>query len=170
MRSQSHDAGGVHRPSDRGRRRVVHGPGARDRHGSAGGLHRLYVDTIQPSQYRVGEIWEAGKISVATEHLATATNNCGATNRYAPLAWASSGGPKAMIACTPEEMHELAPDCSPICWGAMAGTSISTARRCRRAILSEPSRSVGPGSWGYRPLRSCIWAGCGARSRRSAGL
>ena len=73
------------------------------------GLHRLYVDTIQPSQYRVGEIWEAGKISVATEHLATATNSYVATNCYAPLARASSGGPKAMIACTPEEMHELGP-------------------------------------------------------------
>jgi methanogenic corrinoid protein MtbC1 len=73
------------------------------------GLHRLYVDTIQPSQYKVGEIWEGGKISVATEHLATATNSYVATNCYAPLARATSGGPKAMIACTPEEMHELGP-------------------------------------------------------------
>jgi MerR family transcriptional regulator, light-induced transcriptional regulator len=73
------------------------------------GLHRLYVDIIQPSQYRVGELWESGKISVATEHLATATNSYVATSCYAPLARASSGGPKAMVACTPEEMHELGP-------------------------------------------------------------
>jgi methanogenic corrinoid protein MtbC1 len=73
------------------------------------GLHRLYVETIQPSQYRVGEIWESGKISVAAEHLATATNSYVATNCYAPLARVSSGGPKAMVACTPEEMHELGP-------------------------------------------------------------
>jgi MerR family transcriptional regulator, light-induced transcriptional regulator len=71
------------------------------------GLHRLYVDVIQPSQRLIGELWEGGKISVATEHLATATNSYVATNCYAPLARSSSGGPKAMIACTPEEMHEL---------------------------------------------------------------
>ena len=73
------------------------------------GLHRLYVDIIAPSQYRVGELWESGQISVATEHLATATNSYVATQCYAPLARASSGGPRALIACTPEEMHELGP-------------------------------------------------------------
>jgi methanogenic corrinoid protein MtbC1 len=71
------------------------------------GLHRLYVDVIQASQFKIGELWEGGKISVAKEHLATATNSYVATNCYAPLARSSSGGPKAMIACTPEEMHEL---------------------------------------------------------------
>ena len=73
------------------------------------GLHRLYVDIIAPSQYRVGELWESGQISVATEHLATATNSYVATQCYAPLARASSGGPRALIACSPEEMHELGP-------------------------------------------------------------
>ena len=73
------------------------------------GLHRLYVDIIAPSQYRVGELWESGQISVATEHLATATNSYVATQCYAPLARVTSGGPRALIACTPEEMHELGP-------------------------------------------------------------
>jgi methanogenic corrinoid protein MtbC1 len=73
------------------------------------GLHALYVDVIQPSQYRVGELWESGKISVATEHLATATNSYVASNCYAPLARATTGGSRALIACTPEEMHELGP-------------------------------------------------------------
>ncbi len=71
------------------------------------GLHRLYVEVIQPSQRTVGELWEGGRISVAKEHLATATNSYVATNCYAPLARSSAGGPKALIACTPEEMHEL---------------------------------------------------------------
>jgi len=73
------------------------------------GLHRLYVDVIQPSQYRVGELWESGRISVATEHLATATNTYVATNCYVPLARSAAGGPKAFVACTPEELHELGP-------------------------------------------------------------
>jgi MerR family transcriptional regulator, light-induced transcriptional regulator len=77
--------------------------------GDLQGLHRLYVDLIQPSQYRVGELWEAGRISVATEHLATATNSFVASACYAPLAHATVGGPRALIACTPEERHELGP-------------------------------------------------------------
>ena len=73
---------------------------ARGRAVDLDGLHRLYVDVIQPSQYRVGELWEGGKISVATEHLATATNSYVASACYAPLARASTGGPRALIACT----------------------------------------------------------------------
>jgi len=73
------------------------------------GLHRLYVDLIAPSQYRVGELWEGGRISVAAEHLATATNSYVASSCYAPLARESSGGPRGLVFCTPEEMHELGP-------------------------------------------------------------
>jgi methanogenic corrinoid protein MtbC1 len=75
--------------------------------GDLQGLHQLYVEVIQPSQYRVGELWETGRISVATEHLATATNSLVASTCYAPLAHASTGGPRALIVCAPDEMHEL---------------------------------------------------------------
>jgi methanogenic corrinoid protein MtbC1 len=81
----------------------------REEAGDLDGLHRLYVEVIAPSQYRVGELWESGRISVATEHLATATNSYVAGACYAPLARTTSGGPRALIACTPEEMHELGP-------------------------------------------------------------
>lgn len=73
------------------------------------GLHYLYVEIIEPAQYRVGELWEGGKISVASEHLATAINSYVASTCYAPLAHATTGGPKALIACTPDEMHQLGP-------------------------------------------------------------
>ena len=82
---------------------------ARGRAVDLDGLHRLYVDVIQPSQYRVGELWEDGRISVATEHLATATNSYVASMSYAPLARATTGGPRALMACTPDETHELGP-------------------------------------------------------------
>ena len=82
---------------------------ARDLAGDVSGLHRLYVEMIQPSQYRVGEMWESGKISVATEHIATAINGYVATDCYSLLAQGESGGPKAMVASIPEEMHELGP-------------------------------------------------------------
>ncbi len=73
------------------------------------GLHALYVDIIQPSQYRVGELWEQGAISVAAEHLATATNRFVASTCYASVAGATAGGPRALIACVPDELHELGP-------------------------------------------------------------
>jgi methanogenic corrinoid protein MtbC1 len=71
------------------------------------GLHSLYIGLIQSSQYRVGELWEAGSISVATEHMATATNTFVALSCYAPIARRAAGGPKATVACTLDEFHEL---------------------------------------------------------------
>jgi MerR family transcriptional regulator, light-induced transcriptional regulator len=82
---------------------------AREHAGDVAGLRGLYVDVIQASQYRVGELWESGRISVATEHLATATNSYVATACYAPLARSARGGPRALITCTPDEMHQLGP-------------------------------------------------------------
>jgi MerR family transcriptional regulator, light-induced transcriptional regulator len=71
------------------------------------GLHRLYVDVVQPAQYRVGELWEGGKISVATEHLATAIHTFVTSTVYARLAGLTVGGPRAIVACAPGELHEL---------------------------------------------------------------
>lgn len=79
------------------------------RAGDLEGLHSLYVEVIEPAQYQVGELWEDGSISVASEHLATAISSFVASTCYAPLARATAGGPKALVACTPEELHELGP-------------------------------------------------------------
>ena len=71
------------------------------------GLHRFYIELVGPSQYMVGELWESGQISVATEHLATALNTYVAAACHAPLARVTPGGPRGMVACSPGEMHEL---------------------------------------------------------------
>ncbi len=71
------------------------------------GLRNLYTDLIGPSQVRVGDMWEAGDISVDTEHLVTAINRYVASACYAPLAHATHGGPRAVVACTLDEMHDL---------------------------------------------------------------
>ena len=73
------------------------------------GLHDVYVNLVAPSQYRVGYLWESGKISVASEHLATAINSFEVSSAYAPLAIFSPGGPKGVVSCTPDETHELGP-------------------------------------------------------------
>ena len=44
---------------------------------------------------------------LATEHLATAVNRYVATACYSSLPRAGTGGPKALIACAPEEFHDL---------------------------------------------------------------
>jgi MerR family transcriptional regulator, light-induced transcriptional regulator len=71
------------------------------------GLRQLCDGLIAQSQYRLGELWEAGRISVAAEHLATAINTSVAAGCLAALAPATSGGPKALVTCAPDEQHDL---------------------------------------------------------------
>lgn len=65
----------------------------------------LIVDVICPSMAHIGEAWEEGEISVATEHLAT--NYL----RQRLLMWMVSGPPPKttkpiVLACAPNEWHE----------------------------------------------------------------
>jgi methanogenic corrinoid protein MtbC1 len=65
----------------------------------------LILDLIGPSMAQVGQAWEDGKISIATEHLAT--NYL----RQRLLMWMVSGPPPKTInpivlACAPNEWHE----------------------------------------------------------------
>ncbi len=75
---------------------------------SAGtGLKGLYIDLFQRAQYRVGELWEQQRISVAVEHLATAI-----TERMLSLVQGQVlGGPPKdrtiIIACVADDYHQL---------------------------------------------------------------
>ena len=71
------------------------------------GLKDLYVHLFQRALYQVGELWEHQRISVAVEHLATAT-----TERMLTLVQAQTlGGPtrdrSIVIACVADEYHQL---------------------------------------------------------------
>jgi len=66
---------------------------------------QLILEVIGPSLAQVGEAWEAGKVSVATEHLAT--NYL----RQRLLMWMLNGPPPKpispiVLACAPDEWHE----------------------------------------------------------------
>jgi DNA-binding transcriptional MerR regulator len=66
---------------------------------------QLILEVIGPTMAQVGDAWEAGKVSVATEHLAT--NYL----RQRLLMWMVSGPPPKpvspiILACAPEEWHE----------------------------------------------------------------
>jgi methanogenic corrinoid protein MtbC1 len=67
----------------------------------------LYLELIQRSMYRVGELWEHNRISVATEHLATAI-----TESLLPLIYPTLFGREhlesiALITCVPNEYHQI---------------------------------------------------------------
>lgn len=70
-------------------------------------LKTLYVQLLQRAQYEVGELWEQQKITVATEHLATAV-----TQRMMTLIQARvlRGPPRQrsiVVACVADELHQL---------------------------------------------------------------
>ncbi|GEM44388.1 cobalamin B12-binding domain-containing protein [Deinococcus cellulosilyticus] len=67
----------------------------------------LAVDQIQPALYRVGELWQQGKISVATEHLATLRAQNILLRGYRRAAFFPFAGRKVLVACVPGNHHTL---------------------------------------------------------------
>ncbi len=78
-------------------------------------LERLFVeftpttvtrDVLLPYMHDVGEQWSAGVVSIAQEHFAT---NFFQGRLYAlARGWDRGLGPRALLACAPEEQHTLA--------------------------------------------------------------
>lgn len=67
----------------------------------------LYVHLFQRALYEIGELWEKNKISVATEHIATAITEGLLTQVY-PMIFASEhSGKKGLVACVPNEYHQI---------------------------------------------------------------
>ena len=63
-------------------------------------------DVVLPYLHDLGDRWERGEISVAQEHFASHV----VRGRLAGLArgWGNGSGPRALLACPPEEQHDLA--------------------------------------------------------------
>jgi methanogenic corrinoid protein MtbC1 len=67
----------------------------------------LYADLYQPALYRIGELWSANRVSVATEHMATAITE-GLLNRIYPhLISPRRNGRKAVLATLEDELHQV---------------------------------------------------------------
>ncbi|MEE4314880.1 MAG: cobalamin-dependent protein [Desulfofustis sp.] len=68
----------------------------------------MYVDLLQRSLYRIGELWEHNRISVATEHLATAiTERILAAIYPSLLGDTSPHGRTAILCCSVNEYHQI---------------------------------------------------------------
>jgi DNA-binding transcriptional MerR regulator len=62
-------------------------------------------DVVVPYLRQLGERWERGEITIAQEHFASSVIR----GRLAGLArgWGDGGGPLAIVACPPDELHDL---------------------------------------------------------------
>ena len=69
-------------------------------------LTTVLRDVVLPYLTELGERWERGTASVAQEHFATNVIR----GRLAGLArgWGNGHGPRAVLACPPGELHDLA--------------------------------------------------------------
>ncbi|HEX7942170.1 MAG TPA: cobalamin-dependent protein [Gemmatimonadaceae bacterium] len=70
------------------------------------GLPFFYEELITWALVEVGRLWQAGRISVADEHVATAVAQSVIASFYPTFPWAAAG-PKGIVGCVEGERHEL---------------------------------------------------------------
>ncbi len=71
------------------------------------GIRDIYVSLFQRSLYDVGRLWETGRISVATEHLATAITEALMPLVYPAMFAAERAGRSGVISCVADEQHQI---------------------------------------------------------------
>lgn len=70
-------------------------------------LLSLYEGLVQRSLYEVGDLWERNRISVATEHLATAISEGLLNLTYPRLFAVPRNGKSAVVTCVANEHHQI---------------------------------------------------------------
>ncbi len=70
-------------------------------------LKILYSSLFQRSMYRVGELWENNRITVANEHLATSITESLLNLAYPKVFSTERIGKKAVISCSANEFHQV---------------------------------------------------------------
>ena len=70
-------------------------------------IKALYDKLFQRSMYRVGELWENNRITVANEHLATAITESLLNLAYPAIFATDRIGKKAVISCSANEFHQV---------------------------------------------------------------
>lgn len=67
----------------------------------------LYENTLKSSLYKVGELWENNKISVATEHLASAIVEAILNEIYPSLNTQPAQTKSVVLTCAENELHQI---------------------------------------------------------------
>ncbi len=70
-------------------------------------IENIYTQLFQRSLYQIGEYWEMNRISVATEHMATAITESLMIRLQPQLFSTERTGKKAVIACVANEYHQV---------------------------------------------------------------
>lgn len=70
-------------------------------------LKSVYLDLMQRAMYEIGTLWERNIVSVATEHLASATTEALLATVYPKLFSQAHKDRRAIIACVPHEYHQI---------------------------------------------------------------
>ena len=72
-------------------------------------LKAVYLDLMQRAMYEVGTLWEQNLVSIATEHLATATTEFLLAQIYPQIFAQPHKDRRAIITCVPGEYHQIGP-------------------------------------------------------------
>lgn len=67
----------------------------------------IYVNVLQPSQYRIGLLWQSGKISVSQEHFCTAITQSVMSKLYDYIFASPKTGKTFVSLCVSDEYHDL---------------------------------------------------------------
>jgi len=67
----------------------------------------LYEEIIKEAMYEVGKLWEKNKISVATEHMASAIVESVLNEMYPSIISREKNEKKVIVACIEDEFHQI---------------------------------------------------------------
>ena len=67
----------------------------------------LYEEVFKEALYEVGRLWETNKITVASEHLATAITEGILNELYAELDTTENKNKKVVLTCVDKELHQV---------------------------------------------------------------
>ena len=70
-------------------------------------VRAVYLDVLEPSQRRIGDLWQRGEISVAQEHYCTAATQQAIAELYPHVFAVEPDGRRAVVAAISGELHEL---------------------------------------------------------------
>jgi MerR family transcriptional regulator, light-induced transcriptional regulator len=70
-------------------------------------VKNLYEDVLKTSMYTIGDLWEHGKISVATEHLASAIVEKILNDVYPAIISTEKNNKTVVLACVEHELHQI---------------------------------------------------------------
>lgn len=72
-----------------------------------GSIQELYENILKKALYDVGELWEYNKISVATEHLASAIVEAILNEFYSKIILNKKNNKTVIVACVEKEFHQI---------------------------------------------------------------